>query len=292
MKGIPKVESPFFDMEWFAHESEEIKNAAYSLYKNGFAVIDFPEPDFDEIAASIIKDLESHFNLKEWRKEKDLDLRVHDAWKSNSKVKAIAANEKILSLLNKLYGRKAIPFQTLNFPVGTQQQFHSDSVHFSSVPERFMCGVWVALEKTDENNGPLEYFPGSHKLPIFNNQQIGCPHANKETPYEYYDKYVEQWKKLVNRLNLKREVFHAQKGQAIIWASNLLHGGMAHLDKKRTRHSQVTHYFFEDCAYYTPLTNEPFLNEIRYRKITNIATGKTSNQSINGQLVPKKLIAM
>ena len=30
MKGIPKVESPFFDMEWFAQESEEIRNAVKS----------------------------------------------------------------------------------------------------------------------------------------------------------------------------------------------------------------------------------------------------------------------
>jgi ectoine hydroxylase-related dioxygenase (phytanoyl-CoA dioxygenase family) len=290
MKGIPKVESPFFDLEWFAHESEEIKNIAHSLNEEGFAIIEFPEPNFNKISESIINSLQPHFNLKRWRENKDLDLRVHDAWKSNSKVKALAANEKILSLLHKLYGRKAIPFQTLNFPVGTQQQFHSDSVHFSSVPERFMCGVWVAFENTDENNGPLEYFPGSHKLPIFNNQQIGCTHANKETPYENYDKYVELWKTLANRLNLKREVFHAQKGQAIIWASNLLHGGMVHLDKKRTRHSQVTHYFFEDCAYYTPLTNEPFLDEMMYRNITNIATGKTISQHINGQPVPKKLM--
>ena len=55
-------------------------------------------------------------------------------------------NTGILSLFSTLYGRRAWPFQTLNFPVGTQQHYHSDSVHFSSVPERFMCGVWVDLE--------------------------------------------------------------------------------------------------------------------------------------------------
>ena len=33
------------------------------------------------------------------------------------------------------------------------------------MPEGFMCGVWVALEDMDMENGPLVYYPGSHKLP-------------------------------------------------------------------------------------------------------------------------------
>ena len=33
------------------------------------------------------------------------------------------------------------------------------------MPEGFMCGVWVALEDMDMDNGPLVYYPGSHQLP-------------------------------------------------------------------------------------------------------------------------------
>jgi len=33
-----------------------------------------------------------------------------------------------------------------------------------------------------------------------------------------------------------------------------LHGGTVQTDRSLTRHSQVTHYFFEGCTYYTPLT--------------------------------------
>ena len=36
-------------------------------------------------------------------------------------------------------------------------------------------------------------------------------------------------------------------------SANLLHGGSRQLATQRTRHSQVTHYFFEGCRYYTPL---------------------------------------
>jgi hypothetical protein len=39
----------------------------------------------------------------------------------------------------------------------------------------------------------------------------------------------------------------------VIWAANLLHGGSLQRNKQRSRHSQVTHYFFEGCKYYTPI---------------------------------------
>jgi hypothetical protein len=32
----------------------------------------------------------------------------------------------------------------------------------------------------------------------------------------------------------------------------MLHGGSKQLDRGRTRHSQVTHFFFEGCTYYAP----------------------------------------
>ena len=46
-----------------------------------------------------------------------------------------------------------------------------------------------------------------------------------------------------------------KKGQCLVWSANLLHGGSPHRDKGRTRHSQVTHYYFDDCQYYSPLSS-------------------------------------
>lgn len=53
-----------------------------------------------------------------------------------------------------------------------------------------------------------------------------------------------------------------------------MHGGDPILDKNRSRHSQVTHYFFEDCLYYTPLTSSPFKAEYHIRRPINIFNGK------------------
>src|SRR3954462_15660442 len=60
--------------------------------------------------------------------------RVQDAWRIRPGVRALATAPQVLRLLEGLYGRRPLPFQTLNFRRGTQQAPHSDAMHFSSQP--------------------------------------------------------------------------------------------------------------------------------------------------------------
>jgi hypothetical protein len=289
LPGVPDVESPLFE-SIFASKNlpPETLEIARKLREDGFAVFDFPEPEFDRVADTIIRTLEPRYDWDAWRKGETADLRVQDAWETVPEVKQIACNPKILKLLSDLYGRRAFPFQTLNFPVGTQQHFHTDSVHFSSCPERFMVGVWVALEDIDADNGPLIYYPGSHKLPIFTNEHIGRnPDIGGPNRYNNYPLYQKAWEAIVDALGFQPLYFHAKKGQALIWSANLLHGGAAQRDMNRTRYSQVTHYYFERCCYYTPLHSVPFLGRIEYREIRDIATGETVPNQVNGVPVPE-----
>ena len=246
--------------------------------QNGYLVFDPEIPD--SVLDAIVNDLKDKYTSDE-----QLDVghhepgRIQDAWRINSHVKDVALNPKVLAVLAELYDRKPLPFQTLNFPVGTQQQPHSDTIHFNSVPAGFMCGVWIALEDMDENNGTLIYYPGSHKLPEFTMKDVGYEYETrsafsvsqflrrgfrkfgiiKSTPslkvddaYPLYEKYISE---AINENELKPELAVIEKGQGFIWSANLLHGGSPLKDKARTRHSQVTHYFFEDCKYYTPLAS-------------------------------------
>ena len=197
--------------------------------------------------------------------------RVQDAWKIEPAIKAIATAPRVLELLRQLYGRKPLPFQTLNFRVGTEQQPHSDTVHFNAMPSGFMCGVWVALEDIDRQNGPVVYFPGSQKWKELTLADVDAWNAGKVTPRQAISRlraYALAWPRDTNADYAKYEqlVRHRiaemgtapayatiKKGQAFLWAANLLHGGSQQLDRSRTRASQVTHYFFEGCRYYTPL---------------------------------------
>lgn len=294
LRGVPDVESPFFEEIFAAKEIDlETMRVARALHDRGYAIIDFPDPDFDARADRIKRQLTPNYDWQRWRKTgwaSNDGLRIQDAWATNEDVKAIAGNPKILALLKTLYGRAAFPFQTLNFPVGTQQSIHSDSVHFSSVPERFMCGVWVAMEATDEDNGALVYVPESHKFPVYVNEHIGACSAEQPGETSHYGEFEKLWQLLIEKYGLKREVFAAKKGQALIWAANLLHGGGKQKDPSRTRWSQVTHYYFDNCVYYTPVRSDPMYGKIFYRSMVDVVTGEPRRNRYNDWEVPTSVI--
>ncbi len=182
--------------------------------------------------------------------------RATDAWTVSPSVKQIALAPAVLELLRTLYGREPQPFQTLNFRVGTQQRTHADAVHFDTEPPALMCGVWVALEDVDMDCGPLVYYPGSHKLPKVTPSDVGIeiePGQEAVSHEEYearYEPFVEQ---LIEREGLEARYGTINKGQALVWAANLLHGGSPVRVPGRTRRSQVTHYFFAGSRLWTPL---------------------------------------
>jgi hypothetical protein len=278
LPGVPLIESMLFaaSLDDMGLSNSE-RDIALQLNEKGFAVFDFPDEDIDQRIERIIAALTPEYDLEHYRihGEARKDQRVQDAWRTNEDVRAIAANTVVTDLLSKLYGRRAFPFQTLNFPVGTQQHIHSDSIHFSSIPERFMCGVWLAMEDIHPDAGPLIYYPGSHKWPIVYNDMIGKV-IGAGADFMAQKPYEDVWDAMVDASGAKPELFHPKKGQALIWAANLLHGGSRQNDPTRTRWSQVTHYYFDDCAYYTPAFSDPLMGNLDLRQIVDITTGQTA----------------
>ena len=221
--------------------------------RDGYLVLESLEVPEDELDA-IVTDLASLYGAP-MRREGGVTYyrnRIMDAWRINQHVKQLALAPDVHSILAQLYGRRPLPFQTLNFRTGTQQAPHSDAMHFNSVPPGFMCGVWVALEDIDMENGPLVYYPGSHKLPEVTMQELGL-RADADD-YKGYERHVAE---VIEREGLEPRYAVISKGQALVWASNLLHGGAPQADRERSRHSQVTHVFFEGCRYYTPMRSDP-----------------------------------
>lgn len=275
--GVPLVESPLFGSEIDRMELDPTERAiAIDLNRQGYAVFDFPDPEIVARIDRVRGRLAAELGLADDGTPGTIKVggkgRVQDAWRDDVDVRTIAANAKVLDLLSRLYGRRAFPFQTLNFPVGTQQHLHTDAVHFSSVPERFMCGVWLAMEDIDAGAGPLCYVPGSHKWPIVSNTMVGRRGFGQElesaqTPYH------AAWSAMVAANESPTEHFLARKGQALIWAANLLHGGSLQTDPTRTRWSQVTHYFFDDCVYYTPAFSDEPLGRLALREIVSAEDG-------------------
>lgn len=271
----------------FSSEEERI---ASSLHENGYAVIDFPDADIDARIERIKTNLAPRYQVDLSSPESDKTTgirRIQDAWTFDEDVRAIASNSAILNLLGKLYGRRAFPFQTLNFLVGTEQDVHSDSVHFSSLPERFMCGVWLALEDIPAQAGPVFYLPGSHRWPIVTNALIGR-RGYRSTLGSAQDPYSSAWKALQEAYGAQEETFLARKGQALIWCANLLHGGSRQENSHLTRWSQVTHYYFDDCLYYTPAFSDESLGRLDLRDLVSISDGLPRVNTYLGEFIPTK----
>jgi hypothetical protein len=217
--------------------------------RDGFLVLDDTGCP-PEVIDGAVADLE-HLFEGEGRKANGVFYsarRIQDAWRVSANVRALARSPYVRGILAELYGREPLAFQTLNFPYGSEQAVHSDAIHFNSDPPGFMCGVWVALEDIDMDNGPLVYYPGSHRLQELRMQDVGAD--SRADDYPRYERFVAEE---IERRGLEPAYGTIRKGQALIWATNLLHGGLAQRDPARTRHSQVTHFFFEGCRYYTPM---------------------------------------
>src|SRR5215208_1006300 len=173
------------------------------FHGHGFMVFDPQLPE--DVLNRVVSDLATHPDMVNDRHH---GSRVFDGWKVSRAVRAIALAPRVLRLLRQLYGRRPRPFQTLNFPIGTEQKVHSDVIHFNSDPPTYMCGVWVALEDIDLQNGPLVYYPGSHKLPVVQMEDV-APGPGPEH-YHLYEAHVE---KLVKDRRLTPHYAVLRKGQ-------------------------------------------------------------------------------
>lgn len=178
--------------------------------------------------------------------------RMIEGWKKSDEIRRLALHSMVLEILEKLYASKPIAFSTINFTKGTEQPMHSDYFHFGSMPELMLAGVWVALEDIDADAGPLTIVPKSQTMPIVLPEDLGIYQPPKSTAdvkknYTLYENWVQDY---IRNNRLKTYTPKLKKGEALIWAANLLHGAFEIKRKILTRYSQVTHYHFENCEFF------------------------------------------
>jgi ectoine hydroxylase-related dioxygenase (phytanoyl-CoA dioxygenase family) len=256
---IPWIESPFFYkvLEQSDYTLEE-KEILIKYHEDGYLVIDL---ELDESFINTLMD--GIFN--ELHKLKTQDDRYHysdsprvfEAWKTIPNVLSLARHPKLLSTLKLLYNRNPIPFQTINFLKGSNQPLHQDSIHFYTQPERWMVGTWTALQDMSVDCGPLEIVPGSHKWNHYNFQNLNLPVVEFGNQFNNYAEYESFLVHMLESSDLVKKQWLGKKGQTLIWASNLLHGGAEILNSESTRYAQATHFYFEGCNhYYSPMFSD------------------------------------
>lgn len=168
-------------------------------------------------------------------------------------------NPKLLELFRFMMQKNIIPFQTLNFVQGSEQRPHSDSIHMMTYPPGFMVAAWYALEDCTLENGPLVYYPGSHRLPYISTTDYESGNTaftiGEDSNIHYEDKIAE----MISAQGLQPQYFLAKKGSVLIWHANLIHGGSPILKANSTRKSMVCHYYCDEVICYHEMSQRPAL---------------------------------
>jgi ectoine hydroxylase-related dioxygenase (phytanoyl-CoA dioxygenase family) len=185
-----------------------------------------------------------------------LDDRTLDPHLKVAAIRDLQRHATVLKWTDLLLGRKTIPFQTIMGHAGSQQAAHSDSIHMTTYPLGYLVANWIAFEDIAENSGPLEYYPGSHRLPYVLSADVGIPkHEFKKKGYSVYsERYEPAIQKLCEDAGYQKQTFLAKKGDVLFWHANLVHGGARRLSPDASRKALVCHFFAEGALTYHDLS--------------------------------------
>jgi phytanoyl-CoA hydroxylase len=169
-------------------------------------------------------------------------VRLIDYYVNSSLAREAIFSPAIARILQLIFERQVMAFQSLSFNVGSQQAIHQDGAYVVlSEPVQFAAS-WIALEDVQEGTGELIYYPGSHRYPDFlfsDEYKHWKPARDGEEQLQASLKNLHEQAK---RMNLSLKSFLPKKGDALIWAADLAHGGSSITNPNATRKSLVTHY--------------------------------------------------
>lgn len=174
-------------------------------------------------------------------------------------ISSVTQHSLLRAVLDFLLNKTVVPFQTINFIEGSEQKAHSDSIHMTTYPLGYLIAAWIALEDIKPDNGPLFYYPGSHKLPFLLNDDYNKSSSLLTLGSHTYTDYEDVLHAVVEQGDFEQQFFLAKKGDVLIWHANLVHGGAPIINKKSTRKSMVIHYYANDVIKYHEITERPSL---------------------------------
>ena len=198
---------------------------------------------------------------KEWQGYKPYSSqRIEGLHNEHEAIQRLWMHPEILRRLAIIFEEEPVPCQTLSYICGSEQDAHQDTVHLTSFPAGYMCGVWVALEDVKPGSGELFYYPRSHRFKRLYMSDVQCSKIRDGNWSEFAEKVVKQWQQIPRQNNLEPVHFLPKKGTVLIWHENLLHGGAIRTAKQVTRRSIVSHYFANGSLIYFDSTGRiPYL---------------------------------
>jgi ectoine hydroxylase-related dioxygenase (phytanoyl-CoA dioxygenase family) len=127
---------------------------------------------------------------------------------------------------------------SLNFERGSQQDFHIDTWYMPPPVEGRMVVASIAIDDVDADNGPMVYYPRSHRIPAYRFSHGRLNEIAQERPQ--CDAYLARE---IAARGLEPVEMRGKSGDVLLWHAQLLHGGRPIRDMGKTRSSLVVHYW-------------------------------------------------
>jgi len=143
---------------------------------------------------------------------------------------------RLLPILKNLFGEEPIGTQTMFYfkPPGARgQDLHQDNFYLRVRPGTCMA-AWLAVDRSDPENGGMSVVPGSHVEPIV------CPEKS-DSSMSFTTDFVP--------VPEGREVVHTvlEPGDVLFFGGSLIHGSTPNTSQERFRRSLIAHYVSESA---------------------------------------------
>ena len=164
--------------------------------------------------------------------------KLNNLFVRRPEIRGVALSSRLRPILRQLLEAEPLICNSLNFERGSQQEYHIDTWYMPPPVDNRMVAGWFALDDVDATNGPLSYYPGSHRIPPWRFSHGRLNEIREERPQ--CDAYI---KSEIATRSLTPTEFHGKRGDLFLWHAQLLHAGRPITDMSRTRKSMVVHYW-------------------------------------------------
>jgi phytanoyl-CoA hydroxylase len=255
-----------------------------SIIDNGFAIIrgSIPKQRCDTLIARF-KSFASA-NPDKFKKFLDSDghypriINLHAALPELFEL--FSKNQLAYRVQEALFDATPCLYTSLFYERGSAQTPHRDTPVFSTRPEYFYFGVWVALEDANLANGALQVYRGGHKIPELDREAIALKRFGSldEIPPTSNDLWID-YQGAVEQgckdAGLEVESLCVSAGDTVIWHPQLPHGGGPISDLTKSRFSFVMHTtpvgvpVYHQDKFFNPSGEAPIDAQWWYEKVDN-----------------------
>ena len=207
---------------------------------------DLPDPDLPGTSLTHERMVAMDQDRRQRLRRSGASWRLMTFSRVSEPMRKVRLHPSVSRWLSLIYDRPSVATNDLYFEYGSTQALHQDMAVFPIVPNNYLVGVWIAAEDIQADSGPLVYYPGSHKEPMWEGFPDYPQQYLRTCSREQHDSYHKYLAELADA-KYQRHRFLAKKGDVLFWHGMLVHGGELERNKDITRKSLVLHSIPAGC---------------------------------------------